>query len=278
MIFTSLASGSSGNCTLLHTDDTDLLIDCGISARRIEEELNALGLSLEDIDAVLVTHEHSDHIKGLKRLMSAYSIPVYASEGTLSALYQSTKDEYFRFSGADLMHGISADREFQLGSALICPFRIYHDAAAPLGFRIEAAGSGTAPEDRSRVSVCVTTDTGYFDDYIRDHLLYLDAALIESNHDRSMLVEGKYPMYLKRRIMSRKGHLCNNQSGKLLSEIISPRLRHVFLGHLSRENNTPEIALSTVLSEVREALGERIASGLSISVAPQDGMSEVVRL
>lgn len=278
MIFTSLASGSSGNCTLLHTDDTDLLIDCGISARRIGEELNALGLSLDDIDAVLVTHEHSDHIKGLKRLMSAYSIPVYASEGTLSALHQSTKDEYFRFSGADLMHGISADREFRLGDALICPFRIYHDAAAPLGFRIEVTKSGTAPEDRSRVSVCVTTDTGYFDDYIRDHLLYLDAALIESNHDRSMLVEGKYPMYLKRRIMSRQGHLCNNQSGKLLSEIISPRLRHVFLGHLSRENNTPEIALSTVLSEVREALGERIASDLSISVAPQDGMSEVVRL
>ena len=137
---------------------------------------------------------------------------------------------------------------------------------------------GKEEEGFRRFCTAVATDMGYYDDSVRDHLLGLDAALIEANHDRGMLANGPYPMYLKRRIMSRQGHLCNNQSGKLLSEIISPRLRHVFLGHLSRENNTPEIALSTVLSEVREALGERIASDLSISVAPQDGMSEVVRL
>ena len=278
MIFVSLASGSSGNCCFLHTDKTALLIDCGISAKRIAEGLSALGSSIDELDGILLTHEHSDHIKGLKRLMSAYNIPVYASEGTLGALYGATKDEYFRYAGADLMHGVSADRELDIKDAHILPFHIYHDARGPLGFRISSEASAFGDELRRRASVCVATDMGYFDDYIRDHLIGLDGALIEANHDRAMLVGGRYPLYLKRRIMSREGHLCNNQTGKLISEILGPRLRHVFLGHLSKENNTPDLALSTVREEIKEALGERAAEQLSMSVAPHDGPSQILRL
>lgn len=279
MIFTSFASGSSGNCTFFASGSTKILIDCGISAKRIGDCLRALGLSLSDLDAVLLTHEHSDHIKGLKRLMSAYDIPVYASEGTLSALFQATRDEYFRYAGGALMHPVSADSEFRIKDAEVCPFRVYHDSASPLGFRIEARDSGaSALAPSSFRTVCVATDTGYFDDYIRDHLLYSDAALIEANHDRAMLAGGKYPLYLKRRIMSRTGHLCNNQTGKLISEIMSPRLKHVLLGHLSRENNTPGLALETVQKEIEMALGDDMLKKLDISVAPQDGMSALVEL
>ena len=278
MIFTSFASGSSGNCTFFASGSTKLLIDCGISAKRIGDCLRTLGLSLSDLDAVLLTHEHSDHIKGLKRLMSAYDIPVYASAGTLRGVYESSKDEYFRFSGSSLMHEIASDNEFDIGDVHVCPFHIYHDAREPLGFRLSTEAEFPDAELRRRVSVCVATDTGYFDDYIRDHLLGLDAALIEANHDRAMLAGGKYPLYLKRRIMSRQGHLCNNQSGKLISEIAGPRLRHVFLGHLSKENNTPSLALSTVRAELKEALGERVSESLSMSVAPQDGPSQLIKL
>ena len=278
MIFVSLASGSSGNCTLLHTEHENILIDCGISAKRIADSLRAFDLDIGDLDAVLLTHEHSDHIKGLKRLMSAYSIPVYASEGTLEALPYATRDEYFRFAGTSLMYPVSADREFYIGSTLICPFHIYHDAAAPLGYRAEAMSPGDGQSSAARRAVCVTTDTGYYDDYIRDHLLYLDAALIESNHDRGMLAGGRYPVSLKRRIMSRQGHLCNNQTGKLIAEVLSPRLKHVFLGHLSKENNTPKLALDTVKMEISEALGAERAESLSVSVAPQDGPPMVISL
>ncbi len=277
MIFASLASGSSGNCTFIHTGELDLLIDCGISAKRIAESLSSLGFTLDDIDCIFLTHEHSDHIKGLKRLMASYHIPVYASEGTISYLIEEGEDEYFRFGGSSLLNSVSPDQELELSDMLICPFRVYHDARGPLGFRVEATGSGEAGA-RKRVSVCVATDTGYYDDYIRDHLLYLDAALIEANHDRSMLVGGHYPLCLKRRIMSRLGHLCNDQSGKLISEIVSPRLKHVFLAHLSKENNTPALALSTVKEELRQSLGERVAKELSVSVAPQEGLSQVIKL
>ena len=126
MIFTSFASGSSGNCTFFASGSTKLLIDCGISAKRIGDCLRALGLSLSDLDAVLLTHEHSDHIKGLKRLMSAYDIPVYASAGTLRGVYESSKDEYFRFSGSSLMHEIASDNEFDIEDVHVCPFHIYH--------------------------------------------------------------------------------------------------------------------------------------------------------
>lgn len=311
MIFTSLASGSSGNCSFVAAEHSRILIDCGLSAKRIDESLKAIGFSADSLDAIFLTHEHSDHIKGLKRLMSAYHIPVYASTATLGRLADAARDEFFRFAGSDLMHAVSADQLVQVGDFSVLPFQISHDAAGPLAYRIEVEQSlagqsqamqpqlgqfslrqpqaeqsyaeqshaeDTEPALRRHVSVAVMTDTGFFDDAMRDHLLNLDILLLEANHDRGMLSNGPYPMALKRRIMSRQGHLSNNAAGQLLAEIINPRLCHVFLGHLSKENNTPELALATVRREIAERLSERAAVELPLSVAPYDSMSEVIRL
>lgn len=325
MLFVSLASGSSGNCTFIATDSAKILIDCGISAKKIDESLKALGFCAEALDAVFLTHEHSDHIRGLKRLMSAYGIPVFGSAGTLKSLPYVLKDDYFFYAGRKLLHEVSADREYKHGGLTVLPFAISHDAAQPFAYRIESREAlsffeeeedeikascrkkmcGPADDLRQKAAcrtVCaaVATDMGYFDDAVRDHLLGLSAALLEANHDRAMLANGPYPMRLKRRIMSREGHLSNNSCANLLSEIMNPKLKHVFLGHLSKENNTPQAALSTVHAELSARFGlpfeppygtprgrarainseqNNTPHGLpEISVAPYDGLSRVVRI
>ena len=272
----SLASGSKGNATLIRTAHQTILVDCGISAKRAEEALRQLGLSLRDVDALLLTHEHIDHIRGVKRLMAAYDIPVYGTEGTLQGLGRVTGDEYFRYAGRDKMEVIRPDREFRLGDVNVLPFRIYHDVAEPCGFHFEMDQEGE--NLRRHVRFAVMTDCGHFDDYIADHLRYLDTLLLESNHDRGMLVNGPYPMALKRRIMSSDGHLSNHAAGQLLSEILSPKLQSVTLGHLSQENNTPETALKTVRQMLSEAFGPETAGRVELHVAPQDGLSGVVEL
>ncbi|MDO4265704.1 MAG: MBL fold metallo-hydrolase [Eubacteriales bacterium] len=284
MIFASLASGSSGNCTFLSCDTANILIDCGISAKKIDESLRALGFSADGLDAVFLTHEHTDHIKGLKRLMSAYGIPVFASAGTLSALSAALKDEYFSFAGKSLMYELQADRPVHIRGMQITPFRISHDAAQPFAYRIDAAEALSlfteemGDDGCHTVHAAVATDMGYFDDEIRDHLMGLDALLIEANHDRGMLANGPYPLRLKRRIMSREGHLSNVSCGQLLSEIMHPGLKYVLLGHLSKENNTPEAAFETVTGELCSLLHAKKEELPHISVAPPDRPSEVFEL
>ena len=264
MIMVSLSSGSKGNCTLIRTNTENILVDCGIAAKRIDGELKELGLSLAEIDAVLITHEHADHIKGLKRLMSAYRIPVYTSYGTASNLYSATKDEFFQYTD-DEMHIVYPDRDFYIGNTLVRPFRIYHDTPGPLAFRFEQEKAICGRD----VSVCVMTDCGHYDEYIRSNLCGLDALLIEANHDPDMLMEGPYPMFLKRRIYSDQGHASNFSCGKLLSDVDSEKLKYVLLGHLSETNNTPQVALSEVLSEFSPVSAK-------VEVAPQDGMSRII--
>ncbi len=271
MRITTLASGSSGNCTYVGTERTHLLIDCGITAKKTDEFLHELGLCLKDIDAVLLTHEHTDHIKGLKRLMTGSGIKLYSSEGTLRALPRAARDEYFSYSARELMHSVSADMEYEIGDIKIRPFTISHDAAQPLGFRLTSGDKSCA----------VATDLGYFNDYVRDNILGADAAVIEANHDRGMLANGSYPIYLKRRIMSREGHLSNNNSGLLISELLKyapsgKAIKHIFLGHLSKENNTPELALSTVREAIDKNQNICRADELCISVAKREGTDRVI--
>ncbi len=276
MKFVSLSSGSKGNATLICSDKTKILVDCGISAKKANEMLKVLGLSLNEIDALLLTHEHTDHIKGARRLMQAYGIPVYATGGTLGNLARVTGDEYFNYSGRELMEEIYTDRGFLLGDIEVLPFRIYHDVAQPCAYRFELHQEGG--DKRKHVEAAVITDCGHFDDEIRDHLKLLDVLLLEANHDRAMLTNGPYPMQLKRRIMSSDGHLSNNASGQLLSEIISPKLKAVLLGHLSHENNTHELALKTVKAELAGVYGEQLADNLDINVAPQDALSRLIEI
>lgn len=262
--FASIASGSSGNSIYFGSDNTHILIDTGISNKRIEEGLKNLGLKVSDLSGILITHEHSDHIQGLRTLTKKYQIPIYATKGTLDYI----KAKKIIEGNEDLCNVISADTKITIDDIDASVFKISHDASEPVGFRLSTAGK----------SVAVATDMGVYDEYIVDKLQDLDAILLEANHDIRMLEAGPYPYHLKRRILGSKGHLCNEIAGKLLARILNDNLKHVLLGHLSKENNYPSLAYETVKVEIDEADVEYRGSDFKIEVAKRDAMSEVVLL
>lgn len=262
--FASIASGSSGNSIYFGSDNTHILIDTGISNKRIEEGLKNLGLKVSDLSGILITHEHSDHIQGLKTLIKKYHIPIYATKGTLDYI----KAKKIIEGNEDLCNVISADTKITIDDIDASVFKISHDASEPVGFRLSTAGK----------SVAVATDMGVYDEYIVDELQDLDAILLEANHDIRMLEAGPYPYHLKRRILGSKGHLCNEIAGKLLARILNDNIKQVLLGHLSKENNYPSLAYETVKVEIDEADVEYRGSDFKIEVAKRDAMSEVVLL
>ena len=259
--FASIASGSSGNSIYFGSDNTHILIDTGISNKRIEEGLKNLGLKVSDLSGVLITHEHSDHIQGLKTLIKKYHIPIYATKGTLDYI----KAKKIIEGNEDLCNVISADTKITIDDIDASVFKISHDASEPVGFRLSTAGK----------SVAVATDMGVYDEYIVDKLQDLDAILLEANHDIRMLEAGPYPYHLKRRILGSKGHLCNEIAGKLLARILNDNIKHVLLGHLSKENNYPSLAYETVKVEIDEADVEYRGSDFKIEVAKRDELSEI---
>ncbi len=263
MKFCSIASGSSGNCIYAGSAATSVLIDAGISGRRIEQGLSGIDQSMADIDGILVTHEHSDHIKGIGVLARRYGIPVYATAGTHKALSQMTSVGKIPEGLANV---IRADHVFQIGDLTISPFIISHDAAEPVGYRIAHNGKSCA----------VATDMGCWDDYTVGQLKELDVLLLESNHDVHMLQAGPYPYYLKRRIMGERGHLSNETAGRLLSEILHDRIRQICLGHLSRENNYEALAYETVRDEVTMSDTPYKADDFRITIAHRDRPEEAV--
>ena len=237
MQFSSIASGSSGNCLFAGNDDTHLLIDAGISKKRIEEGLAHFAVDGRDIDAVLVTHEHSDHIKGLGVWSRKYHVPIYATYGTIKEIRK-----YSSLGKIDdsLFHVIRPDEDLIIGNMKIHPFSISHDAADPVSYRIQDA-SGRIGQ---------VTDLGCYDNYILDSLRDCDLLYVEANHDLRMLETGPYPYMLKRRIAGNYGHLCNEAAGQMIGLLNNDRLRQVVLGHLSKENNLPEIAFQTTKAEL----------------------------
>ena len=259
----SIASGSSGNCIYIGSDSTHILIDCGISAKRIIRGLNDLGLEPSDLDAVLVTHEHSDHIKGLGIISRKFGLPVYTSEKTFK---QTLRAPGIGEVDQSLLQPVQADHTFEIGDLEIHPFHISHDAADPLGFRV----------NNGKKSAAVATDMGTFDAYTVRQLLNLDTILLESNHDVNMLEVGRYPYPLKRRILSDRGHLSNEMAGGLLNEILHDNLQHVILGHLSAENNYPALAYETVCYEVTKADTPYCAADFDIRVAKRDEPGNVI--
>ncbi len=255
----SIASGSSGNCIYVGNDNTHLLIDTGISRKRIEEGLNTIGLTLSDMSGILVTHEHSDHISGLGVIMRKYDIPVYGTNGTIE---EAAKTKYLDKVDLSLLNGVYTDEDYEIGSLKIRPFSISHDAAEPCGYRISAIGQDKA--------LAIATDMGCYNDYIVENLKNLDAILLEANHDVKMLQVGSYPYYLKQRILGKHGHLCNEMSGRLLDEILSDRLKKIYLGHLSKENNYPDLAYESVRSEINLSDSPFRADDFDIEVAKRD--------
>ena len=259
----SIASGSSGNCIYVGSENTHLLIDTGISKKRIDAGLKELDIKGEELDGILITHEHSDHIQGLGVFSRKYEIPIYATPGTIAGI-----QAYSRLGAMPegLYHMIHSDESFMLGDIRVNPFAISHDANEPTGYRLECRDK----------SVAVATDLGIYDSYTVSHLQNLDAVLLEANHDLHMLEVGPYPYPLKRRVMGDKGHLSNELSGRLLCDILHDNLKHIVLGHLSKENNYESLAYETVKLEV--TLGDNDFKGedLNMAVAKRDSISEII--
>ena len=237
MDFYCIASGSSGNCIYIGSGSTGVLIDVGISCKRITEGLGLIGRKPEDIAAILVTHEHSDHIAGLGVLSRKAHLPIYATAPTIRQIQR-----YAPLGRVDdsLFHTVEADLPFTVGDLRVEAFHISHDAADPVAYRVEAGGRAAA----------VATDMGCYSRYTLSHLKDLDVVLVEANHDEYMLQAGPYPYPLKRRILSEKGHLSNVSAGMLLAQILNSRMKTAYLGHLSKINNYEALAYATVISEL----------------------------
>jgi len=230
--FASLGSGSNGNATLVQVGDTLLLVDAGFSARVIHERLQTIGISAEDITAILVSHEHSDHVKGVSVLARRFGIPVWLTRGT----WRRLKDK--NIPTVEYLH---AHGSFRIGDAKVTPFPVPHDAAEPCQYVI---GDG-------KRRFAIATDMGCVTPYVNERLTGVDALLLEANYDNDMLRNGSYPYALQTRIDGRYGHLSNNQSAVLAASLEHPGLQKLFLGHLSENNNTPDSALDSVASRLQ---------------------------
>jgi len=237
MNLVSITSGSSGNCIYAGTDDTHILIDAGISGKRIEEGLNSIGIKADELSGIMITHEHIDHIAGIGVLSRRYGIPIYATRGTIQGIINTKSVGEIPF---DLFNVIEGDKAFTINDLCINPVNISHDANEPVAYRI----------DNNNRSIGICTDLGTYNDYIIDSFRGVNAILLEANHDVNMLQVGPYPYQLKRRILSDRGHLSNENSGRLLCELLHDDMHTILLGHLSEENNLAELAFETVRLEI----------------------------
>lgn len=262
MRFCSIASGSSGNCIYVGSNNTNILIDVGISGKRIEQGLNSLDLTTKDIDGILITHEHSDHIGAVGVISRKYNIPIYATAGTIAGInkYKACGD-----FDRNLLHEIKGGYDFQINDLTIKSVNVSHDANEPVAYRVEHEGR--------KVAVC--TDLGVFDDNIVECMSGLDCMLIEANHDINMLQVGKYPYNLKQRILSDKGHLSNESCGRLLCKLLHDDLHTIYLGHLSEENNYAELAYEAVRLEIMMDACKYSPSDFNIKVAKRNDVSEI---
>ena len=232
MRFCSITSGSSGNCHLIETGQHRLLIDIGLSARQIEGLLQARGIDPASITAVFVTHEHTDHTKGVGVWMRRYRVPVMATAGTWKGMERT-----IGHVPGELRVEIRAGKGYRMSDLRIEAIPVCHDANDPCGYAVESGGN----------KVAVITDTGMLTPLMQKHLCETDLAVLESNHDINMLMQGPYPMQLKKRIRSNMGHLSNEDCGHSITQARQQGSKGIFLlGHLSDENNTPELAMDTV--------------------------------
>lgn len=258
----SIASGSSGNCIYVGNENTKLLVDAGISGKRIEGGLYGIDVDPLKLDGILVTHEHIDHVSGLGVMARRYKVPVYATVETIYAIRRIKSvgripDELFCI--------IEPDKTFEINDIVVNPFSISHDAANPVCYTFCSDGHKAG----------VATDLGKYDDYIVHQLEGSELLLLEANHDINMLQVGSYPYVLKRRILGDLGHLSNDNSGRLISRLLHEGLKNIFLGHLSKENNYPDLAYETVKYEL-ELSGNPLWKECNIFVAKREEPSVFV--
>lgn len=244
-----LASGSKGNSIFVEMDDTRLLVDAGVGVRRIERALTELSVSLDSLDAVFVTHEHSDHVAGLRTLLKHTDAPIYARPGTIRAIAGGCEDlPEERF--------LAVHDAVEVGQLHVSAFDIPHDAVDPVGYEITGSRKCT-----------VATDLGFVTDTVRSAMEGADVLVFEANHDRKMLRQGPYPWPLKQRILGCRGHLANDEAGRAIASLRA-RPKKIVLAHLSETNNRPAIAEETV----NHVLAESGILSLPLAVALQDEM------
>ena len=265
MRFCSIASGSNGNCIYVGSDCTHILIDAGISGKKVEEGLKKLDLSPDEIDAVLVTHEHSDHTKGLGVLARKYEIPIYATHGTLKGIKETVS---LGEIDSKLFNEVSSQEKFFIKDLSINPLSISHDAYEPVAYRVFYENK----------KISVITDLGKFDEITIECLKNSDILMAEANHDIRMLQVGHYPYYLKQRILSDKGHLSNENSGRMISKLLHDDLKEIILGHLSKENNIPELAYETVRLEIEASDNKYHGNDFPLRVAKRDEPMDVIEI
>lgn len=252
--FCPLASGSKGNAIFLGTENTRILIDAGISAKTISDRLKEIQVNLSDIDAILISHEHTDHIKGISSLALKYKIPVFANSETAKAIID-TLNESPKFKI------FSTGETFEFGDLEIHPFSVQHDTLDPVAFTIKTGDL--------KLGFC--TDLGFATTLVKSHLKNSDYLYIEANHQPTMVHASSRPLIYKQRVLSRQGHLSNDECANLLADVAHPHLKHIHLAHLSQECNHPDLALEIVRTKLNT-----LGYNPQISIAFQDSLSQPI--
>jgi len=257
----TLASSSSGNSALLIHEQIRLLIDAGISLRRLSKSMKEINISLEDLDGILITHEHSDHICGLPMICKKYSIPVFAPAGVAEGILE------FNHELEPFLQIIPVGIPFSLGNVTISAFHTPHDVRESVGYRITA---------NKRV-FAIATDLGHVSAEVLTALIGTDTVILEANHDANMLKTGPYPFSLKKRILSDYGHLSNRMCGILAKRLYEEGTKCIILAHMSKENNTPDLAYAAVDDALRQA-GAVPGENVSLLVAPRSEHSKLMEV
>lgn len=251
--YCSLYSGSTGNSFFVKSGNTNILVDVGVSLKKIVEGLQSIDININSINAILITHEHIDHIKSLATISNKYNIPIYITKKTLSAIPINFKINIQNINFFNILD------KFLIGDLEIFPFNTHHDAIEPCGFNIY----------NNNQKISIATDLGYIDNDLLEYLKNSSSILLESNYDPDVLKCSKYPYLLKQRISSKNGHLSNTEAGKTLSYLSNYGLNNALLIHLSKENNFPELAYETVYQELS------IKNNFSLNIAPRDNPSKL---
>lgn len=260
--FCSLFSSSSGNSTYIASTKTGILIDAGVSAKRMKEVLLGRDIDPSKLGGIFITHEHSDHIKGVRILASTYKIPVYATEGTMAALEENG------VVTAKFPYQVIPYEGIEVGDIFVRPFRTPHDSRESCGYRIDFADGQKA---------AVATDIGKITDEIKSNLLGCELVMLESNHDIGMLQNGPYPYALKRRILSEVGHLSNIACADMTAELVSKGTSRIYLGHISQDNNFPGLAYQTNLSAISEKTGAVVGKDYLMEVNKVENDMGIIR-
>lgn len=259
--FCSLYSGSSGNCLFIETENTKLLIDAGVSLKKIEEGLDKVNVEPSSLNGILVTHEHSDHIKSLGSLSKKFDIPVFANQKTFDAMPKQVE----KISDKNI-HKFNVNEKFCINDIEINPFSIYHDAADPCGFNFFSQNK----------KISIATDIGHMDKVILEKLENSVFLLLEANYDPEVLKYTKYPFVLKQRIAGPNGHLPNEMAGKVINYLSNSGLKTAMLGHLSKESNFPALAYQTVIDELIS--NNTDISKFNLSVASRDQVGDIINI